>query len=131
MEIKDELLDIEGIKNSNKPILDLFIRRAAVLCSTPEYLTEKIIKDQWKNANKQSQAEIETGEIDFPNLGTFFISKTKANRRLKRSEKALNLLVVKGPDTNKRVEAKRAVKMQYLEETMKSIKFKTKQLHED
>jgi hypothetical protein len=128
MEIKDELLDIEGIKNSNKPLIDLFIRRTAVLTSTPEYMVEKIIKDQWRNANRKTQPDSDTSELDFPNLGTFYISGSKAERRLKRMGKYWNELTSTGPGTDERAEKKRQEKIQVTEEVINQIKFKTKQL---
>jgi len=87
MQINDELLDIEGIKKSNKNLLDLFIRRTAVLTSTQEHLVEKIIKDQWKNANKVSQPGSPISEIDFCNIGTFFISGNKSKKRIAKNER--------------------------------------------
>lgn len=127
MEIKEELLDIEGIGRSNKPLIDLFIRRTAVLTSTPEWLAEKIIKDQWKNANKQTQADCQVSEIDFANLGTLFISPSKARKRIVRQEKHYNELVTKGPSTDKRAEKRRQLQMDICQESIKAIKFKTKQ----
>lgn len=87
MKIDQKLLDIEVIRKSKLPLIDLFIRRTSVITSTPEYLVEKIIKDQWQHANKQTQPLSTIGEIDFCNLGTFFISKNKAAKRLTRLEK--------------------------------------------
>jgi hypothetical protein len=86
MEIKDELLDIEGIKRSNKPLLDLFIRRTAVLTQTSEVISDLIIRDQWRNASKVSSPNTNISEIEFPSLGTFYISKRKATKRIKRHE---------------------------------------------
>jgi hypothetical protein len=87
MEIKEELLDIEGIKNSNKSMLDLFIRRTSVITSTPEDLVEKIIKDQWKRANQVLSTGTSIGEVDFPNLGSFKLSKKKSKARIEKLEK--------------------------------------------
>lgn len=92
MEMKDELLDIEGIKKSNKPLLDLFIRRTAVLSQTSEDMTDLIIRDQWKNASKVSSPVTNISEIEFPNLGTLYISKKKAEKRIKRHEKHIERL---------------------------------------
>jgi hypothetical protein len=128
MEIKDELLDIDGIKKSNKPLIDLFIRRTAVLTSTPEWLVEKIVKDQWKQANKKTQDDSEISEFDFPNLGTFYISSNKANKRIKRQEKHLRDLESKGPDTDPKGEKKRQSLIKDCQAKINSIKFKTKQL---
>jgi len=128
MEIKEELLDIEGIQRSNKPLVDLFIRRTAVLTSTPEWLAEKIIKDQWKNANKQTQSDSHVSELDFANLGTFFISPSKARKRVVRQERHYKDLVSKGPGTDQKSEKKRQLQMDICQESIKAIKFKTKQL---
>lgn len=87
MEIKDELLDIDGIKNSNKALLELFIRRTAVVTSTQERVVEKIVKDQWKQANKATQTGSPISEIDFCNLGTLYISPSKARKRIERIKK--------------------------------------------
>ena len=87
MQIKEELLDIEGIKNSNKPLLDLFIRRTAVLTSTPEHIVEKIVKDQWKRANQVLSTGTPIAEVDFCNLGSFRISKNKSKARIEKLEK--------------------------------------------
>lgn len=86
MQIKDELLDIEGIKNSNKPLIDLFIRRTAVITSTPEHITELIVKDQWKRANQVLSTQSKIGEVDFPNLGSFRISQRKSKNKLVKLE---------------------------------------------
>lgn len=128
MEIKEELLDIEGIKKSNKPLIELFIRRCAVLTSTPEWMVEKIIKDQWKEANRNTQNSSDVAELDFPNLGTFFISKNKAERRIKRQEKYMAELIAKGPDTSGKVEKKRQHGINVCQEVISAIKFKTKQI---
>lgn len=87
MKIDEQLLDIQMINNSKKSLLDLFIRRTAVLTSTPESLVEKIIKDQWHRANKVTQPESSIGEIDFCNLGTMYMSKTKGKKKILRFEK--------------------------------------------
>lgn len=90
MQINDELLDIEGIKKSNKSLIDLFIRRTAVITSTPEHIVEKIVKDQWKNAAKVSKPGSPISELDFCNLGTFYVSPSKAKKRIARLEKKNN-----------------------------------------
>lgn len=82
MLINEPLLDIEGINKSKLPLIDLFIRRTAVITSTQESLVEKIIKDQWNNASKSTSPSSNISELDFPNLGTFFISKAKAKRHV-------------------------------------------------
>lgn len=92
MEMKDELLDIEGIKRSNKSLLDLFIRRTAVLSQTSEDITDLIIRDQWRNASKVSTPGTSIAEIEFPNLGTLYMSKNKADKRIKRHENYIERL---------------------------------------
>lgn len=128
MEIKDELLDIDGIKNSSKPLIELFIRRTAVLTSTQESLCEKIIKDQWKNANKITQGDSNVSEIDFCNLGTFYISPAKARKRIAKLEKMTKSLESKGPDSDVKVENKRNAILLRNQDLLKTIKFKTKQI---
>jgi hypothetical protein len=131
MQIHDELLDIEGIKKSNKPLLDLFIRRTAVLTSTPEHLVDKIVRDQWKRANRASQSSSEVSEIDFCNLGSFFMSKSKANKRIKKMEDMKRVVEANGPNPDpkiqKKLEATQITNMQ----TINLIKFKTKQTNEN
>ena len=87
MRINESLLDIEVIQNSKLPILDLFIRRTSVITSTPEFLVEKIIKDQWQSANTQTRPGNPISEIDFCNLGSFYISSNKARKRIAKLEK--------------------------------------------
>lgn len=129
MEIKDELLDIEGIKNSNKALIELFIRRTAVLTSTQESLCEKIIKDQWKNANRTTQADSNVSELDFCNLGTFYISSAKARRRLVKLAKMTKGLEAKGSSSDVKEENRRNAILMRNEELGKTIKFKTKQIN--
>jgi hypothetical protein len=93
MDIKEEYLDIEGIKKSKRSLIDQFIRRTAVLTQTPERITDMIIKDQWKQANLVTQPGVQVSSIDFASIGKFMISKAKANRRLRRHEKSLERLV--------------------------------------
>lgn len=88
MDIKEELLDIEVIKNSNKHLLDLFIRRTSVITSTAESLVEKIILDQWKRANHVLSITTSIGEVGIPNIGVFKISKRKGKTRIENLEKA-------------------------------------------
>lgn len=107
MQIKDQILDIEGIKNSKKSIQDLFIRRTAVLTSTPEWLTEKIIKDQWENANKMTREGSEVAEIDFPNIGSLYISKSKAKRRIKKLREIAKVYSQYPEDIGKMAKVKR------------------------
>jgi hypothetical protein len=128
MEIKEELLDIDGIKKSSKPLIDLFIRRTAVLTSTSEFLCEKIIKDQWKNANKLTQASYNIAEIDFCNLGSFYISPSKARKRVARLEKAISDLSMQQVTTDDKKEKRKEAIILSLKENLKTIKFKTKQI---
>lgn len=128
MQVKDELLDIEGIQKSNKPLIELFIRRTAVLTSTPENLVEKIVKDQWRNANRLTQPGNRVAELDFANLGTFFISPTKASKRIKRHEKFLSETLKKDPLTDEKGEKKRQRNINESIDSISSIKSKLKQI---
>jgi hypothetical protein len=130
IKIEDELLDIEGIKNSNKNLLDLFIRRTAVITSTPEALVEKIIKDQWGKANKATQPSSQVSEIDFCNLGTFYISKAKASKRIKRLENMNKILEDRNSVLTEIVDKRRSLIIVQNENKIKEIKFKTKQLEQ-
>lgn len=89
MQFNEQLLDYEVVKNSKQPLINLFIRRTAVLTSVSESLAEKIIKDQWDMANKMTQPAKRNSEIDIPNIGLFYISANKAKKRLLRLEKNL------------------------------------------
>lgn len=93
MKINEELLDVDNIKASRKQLIDLFIRRTAVLTSTDEALTEKIIKDQWGNANKQMQSASSVAEVYFPSIGKFSLSTSKAQKRLKSLAKATETIL--------------------------------------
>jgi hypothetical protein len=110
MQVKDQLLDIDGIKSSKKSIQDLFIRRTAVLTSTPEWLTEKIIKDQWENANKMTREGSSIAEIDFPNIGTIYISKAKSRKRIKRLSEANQRYILNIEDPNDKYKLDRNIK---------------------
>ena len=131
IEIKEELLDIEGIKNSKKPLLDLFIRRTAVVTQTTEALTEKIIRDQWRYANKMMQANSSVSEIDFCNLGVLKLSLVKARKRIERLNKSINLyteLMATVDDKNKE---KCKEHIFSYNEIINRIKLKTKQLSDE
>ena len=128
IQINDELLDIEGIKKSNKPLLELFIRRTAVLTSTPESLVEKIVKDQWQRANKATQPNSSLSELDFCNMGTFFISANKAKKRIGRIDKMQLGLKNAETDPDEKINQRRKISIVRNEEMIKAIKFKTKQL---
>lgn len=93
MEIKEKILDIEDVKKSKLPLLQLFIRKTAVMTSVSEHLVELIIKDQWNNANKQTKEGSVISEIDFPNIGVFYISKKKSERRIDTLIKASDTLL--------------------------------------
>lgn len=121
MEIKDELLDIEGIKRSNKPILDLFIRRTSVLSQTSENITDLIIRDQWRNASKVTSPNTSISEIEFPSLGTLFISEKKALKRIKRHEKHVERL-----QSLHELDIKTQVEMDRSKNQIKQIKNKIK-----
>lgn len=125
MQIKDELLDIEGIKNSNKPLLDLFIRRTAVLTSTPEHIVDKIVKDQWRRANQVLSTGTPIGEVDFCNLGSFRMSKKKSRIRIEKLEKYqeyYNQNTFDDPKTKLAVEERMIVN----DKKINDIKLKTK-----
>lgn len=128
MEIKDELLDIEGIKKSNKNLLDLFIRRTAVITSTPESISEKIIKDQWNRANKMTQQTSQVSELDFCNLGTFYISPAKARKRIAKLDRMNEALADQTTEQTEVVEKRREAIINQNLNTIVNIKFKTKQL---
>ncbi len=128
MEIKDELLDIEGIKNSKKSLLDLFIRRTAVLTQTSESVVDLLIKDQWRNATKESQAGKSTSEFDFCNLGTFYLSENKAKRRLESLDRRIKAVQELPEDPETKVMQRRLLGIQRYEEQKTNIKIKTKQI---
>lgn len=127
IEIKEELLDIEGIKKSSKPLLDLFIRRTAVVTQTSETLTDLVVKDQWRRANKLTQAQYSVAEFDFCNLGIFYLSKNKAKKRISKLED-INAAVSKESFPSDKLKTKKEVVIQRNLQTIKTIKFKTKQL---
>lgn len=116
MKIDRELLDIDNIISSKKNLLELFIRRTAVVTCTSEYMTEKIIKDQWLQANKVSQSDSSIGEINIPNIGTVRMSKKKANNRIGIMNK--NLIKLRGDNNENQVAINELV--------LKSIKLKSK-----
>lgn len=95
MEIKEKILDIEDVKKSKLSLLSLFIRKTAVMTSVSEHLVELIIKDQWNNANKQTKESSTVSEIDFPNIGVFYISKRKSEKRIDTLLKASATLLDK------------------------------------
>lgn len=130
MQINEPLLDIENIKNSKKNLLDLFIRRTAVLTSTPEHLCEKIIKDQWANASKVLQSTSDVSEIDFCNLGTLFMSQAKAKKRIARLQNSNNKYLVEA-EQKPELQKKLLNKVQINKGFIKSITYKlTKQKQE-
>lgn len=125
MQIKDELLDIEGIKNSNKSLLDLFIRRTAVITSTPEHITELIVKDQWKRANQVLSGKSKVAEVDFPNLGSFRLSHRKAKNRLAKLDEYqahCGSMVLEDPKSKKMLEDRVRINNNII----RDIKLKTK-----
>jgi len=107
IEIKEELLDIENIRNSKKPMLDLFIRRTAVLTQTDESITDKIIRDQWKNASKAVSTYTDICEVDFTNLGIFEMSHAKARKRIIKHNNCINTLENRGIDPDPKIERTR------------------------
>lgn len=121
MEISNQLLDIDMISNSKKSLLELFIRRTSVITSTPESLVEKIIKDQWAFANKQTQPISNVAEIEFSNIGTLYLSKNKATKRLAKLDEWI--LELENGDLT--IE-KNQLRLQKNKEIRKTIKFKMK-----
>lgn len=130
MKINERLLDIDVVQNSRLPLIDLFIRRTAVVTSTPEHIVEKIVKDQWKNANKKTQPNDPVGEIDFCNLGLFYISKSKASKRIARLEK-FNADLEGKPEESRVKNTSKSLVFQKNIETIQSIRTKTKEQHEN
>lgn len=126
IEIKEELLDIEGIKRSNKPLLDLFIRRTSVLTSTKESLTEKIIKDQWKQAQKMTRSDTDLKEFDFCNLGILFMSPTKARKKLKKFEEIISSTNYYDPQPDPKLDKLRQKQRKVHEGQTETIKLKLK-----
>lgn len=126
IEIKEELLDIEGIKRSNKSLLELFIRRTSVLTSTKESLTEKLIKDQWKNAQRVTKADTDIREIDFCNLGTLFMSTSKAKKKLKKTEEIINNTNYYDPQPDPKIDKQRQKQKKIYESLAETIKYKLK-----
>src|SRR5688572_27127857 len=124
MEIKEELLDIEGIKNSKKSLLDLFIRRTAVITSTQEALVEKIVKDQWRQANKATQTGSLVSEIDFCNLGVLFISPNKAKKRVEKINKFIETVQNLAPDSSEKVMKKRETNISQYNDMIGHINYK-------
>lgn len=131
MRIDEELLDIEGIKKSNKNLLDLFIRRTAVITSTPEALVEKMVKDQWSKANKVAQTDSQVSEIDFCNLGTLYLSPSKANKRIRKLENINKAMQNEDSQLEDRRNKRRSQIIVQNEEIIRNIKFKTKQLKQE
>lgn len=125
MKITQPLLDIEVIQKSKMPLLDLFIRRTSVLTSTPEHLVEKIVKDQWKNANKKTQPCVPVGEIDISNMGIFYLSKSKAAKRIARLEKS-NEQYLLDQQENPITKPGRDLTLQRNLDIIRSIRIKTK-----
>lgn len=123
MKIDKSLLDIDVIQNSKLPLLDLFIRRTSVITSTPEYIVEKIIKDQWQNANTQTRPSNPISEIDFCNLGTFYISANKARKRIEKLEKYNNDIL---SGTGAELKDSKKIVLQRNLDSIESIRIKTK-----
>lgn len=126
MKINDELLDIEGIKGSKKSLLELFIRRTAVITSTHESLSEKIIKDQWAKALKALELATDIGEVELANLGTFRISPGKAKRKILKLENHNKFIAQDTSGIVKRFTPEEKIAIN--EKTINTIKRKTKQL---
>jgi hypothetical protein len=109
IEIKEELLDIDNIRYSKKPMLDLFIRRTAVITQTDESITDKIIRDQWKNASKAVSTYTDICEVDFTNLGIFEMSTSKARKRTIKINNCINTLERRGEDLDPKIEKTRVL----------------------
>lgn len=124
IEIKEELLDIDNIKNSKKPMLDLFIRRTAVLTQTPEDITDKIIRDQWKQASKMTQSHTDICEIDFTNLGIFEMSAAKAGRRIIKNRNCINVLVNRPENPDAKIERTKQLSIEKYKLIIESIQRK-------
>lgn len=129
MKVNNSLLDVEVLKNTRLPLIDLFIRRTAVLTSTPESLVEKIVKDQWQNANKQTRPNNPISEIDFSNLGTFYISKSKVKRRIEKLEK-FNEKILTGSEEAPKLKTNNRLVVQRNLDAILSMKIKVKILPE-
>lgn len=94
MKITEKLLDIDVIDNSNKNLLDMFIRRTGVITSTPEDLVDKIIRGQWREANKATRPESDIGEVDICNIGTFYMSPSKGRRKISKLKRYIEDIIL-------------------------------------
>lgn len=131
MEIKEELLDIHGIQNSKKNLLDLFIRRTAVLTQTSESLVDLMIKDQWRNATKVSQPGSPIAQIEFASIGTFTMSPTKARKRVKSLDNKYNHVDALEPVDDERTMQRRLTSKQRYKDQMNNIMIKTKTIPDE
>lgn len=61
--------------------LEFFIRQTAKQLMIPEPIVDRIIRDQWKYANKASS---QLKEIEFKDIGTIYPSPKKVAMRLKK-----------------------------------------------
>jgi hypothetical protein len=61
--------------------LEFFIRQTAKQLMVPEPIVDRIIRDQWKYANK---ASLQLKEIEFKDIGTIYPSPKKVAQRLKK-----------------------------------------------
>jgi len=123
MEIKEELLDIEDIKRSRKPLIDLFIRRTAVINQTSEDLVDLIIRDQWRNMLKVASSDTLVSELDVPMIGLLKLSRTKANKKIGLYERKLETYKSNMSEDEKRRE-KQLTHMQKYEKLINNIKYK-------
>jgi len=126
MEIKDELLDIEDIKRSKKSLIDLFIRRTAVITQTREDLVDLIIRDQWRNMLKVASNDTQVSELDVPMIGLFKISKSKSNKKIALHERKLSTYRSRLSDEEKQ-RNKQLTHIQRYERIISDIKNKLKQ----
>ena len=125
MEIKDELLDIEDIKRSKKPLVDLFIRRTAVITQTSENLVDLVVRDQWRNMLKVASEDTLVSELDVPMIGLLKLSKTKANKRIALHERKLGTYRERLSEDDKS-RKKQLSHMQNYEKLINNIKNKLK-----
>jgi hypothetical protein len=126
MEIKEELLDLEDIKRSKKSLLDLFIRRTAVVTQIREDLTDLVIRDQWRHALKVASSDTQVSEIDLPMIGLLYLSETKAKKKIKLFENRIGVYKRNFSKDEKELQ-KQLIHIQRYEKIINNIKNKLKQ----
>ena len=125
MEIKEELLDLEDIKRSKKPLVDLFIRRTAVITQTSENLVDLVIRDQWRNMLKVASGDSPVSELDVPMIGLLKLSKNKANKKIAQFSRKIEFKKQDILDNNNNKE-KLETHIQKYEQLINNIKNKLK-----